>query len=164
MPQGSLPSAAGIPWSYSNQPVEGVGLAMAKSLPHFTRSHRTPFRAAKTPLVCTVAPIIYLLLPARNGGMALVASSVLHFPLGQHSVHPCAWFLGTGLQRLEQQTQSRKVTSGSNDHRQQRPSWPELPLHPSNILVFPTPGTLISCSLSAAFCVYLCLLIFVLYV
>lgn len=84
--------------------VEGVGLAMAKSLPHLTRSHKTPFRAAKTPLVCTVAPIIYLLLPARNGGMTLVAGSVHHFPLGQHpssqhSVHPCAWFLGTGLQR-----------------------------------------------------------------
>lgn len=73
--------------------VEGVALAVATSLPHFTRSHKTPFRAAKTLLVCTVAPIIYLLLPARNGGMTLVASSVHHFPLGQHpsrqhSVHP----------------------------------------------------------------------------
>lgn len=48
--------------------VEGAGLAMAESFPHFTRSHKTPFRAAKTPLVCTVAPIIYLLWPARNEG------------------------------------------------------------------------------------------------
>lgn len=148
--------------------VDGVGLAMAKRSPHLSRRHKTPFRAAKTPLVCAVAPIIYLLLLARNGGMTVVASSVHHFPLGQHpssqhSMHPCAWFLGIRLQRLEQQTQSRRVTSGSNDHRQQRPSQPELPLHPSNILVFPTPGTLISCSLSAAFCVFLCLLIFVLY-
>lgn len=35
----------------------------------------------KPPLVCPVAPMIYLLLPARNGDVILVESSVHHFPL-----------------------------------------------------------------------------------